>query len=198
LLLELYGSRLHAVKLHQLLLSRQLKRSHLLKLIFKVVKALNDLILVLVLERASFDPDFRVVILDQKLEDIFDFYVVSCHLIILIFDKDEGGWRQRGLSLQGRLLLQLLFLKLFLVMQVFLIDKGVRDVILDFSQDDPILLSLSGDDWLETLLVVVTIGQEYPVSNGSLTLGCLLLLLYLTVICTILDPILNSQVLAFK
>ena len=84
------------------------------------------------------------------------------------------------------------------MVQVFLIDESVWDVILDFSQDDPIFLSLSGDDRLETLLVVVSIGQEYPVSNGSLTLGCLLLLLYLTVICAILDPILNSQVLALK
>ena len=84
------------------------------------------------------------------------------------------------------------------MVQVFLIDESVWDVILDFSQDDPIFLSLSGDDRLETLLVVVSIGQEYPVSNGSLTLGSLLLLLYLTVICAILDPILNSQVLALK
>ena len=181
-----------------MLLSRQLKRSHLLELVFKVVKALNDLILVLVLEGAAFDPDFRVIVLDEKFKDIFNFDVVSCHLVILIFDKDEGGWRQRVLRLQGRLLLLEVFLKLVMVVQVFLIDESVRDVILDFSQDDPILLSLSGDDWLETLLVVVSIGQEYPVSNGSLTLGCLLLLLYLTVICAILDPILNSQVLALK
>ena len=68
------------------------------------------------------------------------------------------------------------------MVQVFLIDEGVRDGILDFCQDDPILLSLSSDDLLATLLVVVTIGQEYHVSNGSLTLGCLLLLLYLTII----------------
>ena len=68
------------------------------------------------------------------------------------------------------------------MVQVFLIDEGVWDVILDFYQDDPILLSLSSDELLATLLVVVTIGQEYHVSNGSLTLGCLLLLLYLTII----------------
>lgn len=84
------------------------------------------------------------------------------------------------------------------MVQVFLIDESVRDVILDFSHDDPILINLSSDNWLEPLLVVVSIRQEYPVSKWSLTLGCLIYLLYLTVICAILDPILNSQVLALK
>ena len=94
--------------------------------------------------------------------------------------------------------MHLLFLKLLLMVQVFLIYEGLRDVILDFSQDGPLILSLGGDDWLEPLLVVVSKGQEDSVSNETLILDRVFWLLCLTVICTILDPTLNSQVLALN
>jgi len=84
------------------------------------------------------------------------------------------------------------------MVQVFLIYEGLRDVILDFSQDGSLILSLGGDDWLEPLLVVVSKGQEDPISNWTLILDRVLWLLSLTVISTILDPTLNSQVLALK
>jgi len=56
------------------------------------------------------------------------------------------------------------------MLQVFLIYEGLRDVILDFSQDGPLILSLGGDYWLEPLRVVVSKGQEDSVSNGTLIL----------------------------
>jgi hypothetical protein len=84
------------------------------------------------------------------------------------------------------------------MVQVFLIYEGLRDVILDFSQDGPLILSLGGDDWLEPLLVVISKGQEDPISNGTLILDRVFWLLCLTVIRTILDPTLNSQVLALN
>jgi hypothetical protein len=60
------------------------------------------------------------------------------------------------------------------MVQIFLIDEGLRDLILDFSQYGPLILSLSGDNWLVPLLVVVSIGQVDPVSNGSLILDLVL------------------------
>lgn len=56
------------------------------------------------------------------------------------------------------------------MVQVFLINEGLWDVIMDLSKDGPLILSLGGDDWLEPLLVVVTKGQEDSVSNRTLIL----------------------------